>query len=90
MAVAVVLPFYLVELHRAGIGWLPLARGVAFPVACGAGVAVVSLAAHRLISLDLIALAVAGIAVLLALAIEFSRMRTTVRTLRTAVSGAAG
>ena len=52
--------------------------------------AVVSLAAHRLISLDLIALAVAGIAVLLALAIEFSRMRTTVRTLRTAVTGAAG
>jgi O-antigen/teichoic acid export membrane protein len=90
VAVAVVLPMYLVELHRAGIAWLPLARGVAFPVACGAGVAVVSLAAHRLISLDLIALAVAGTAVLSALAIESSRMRTTVRTLRTAVSGAPG
>ena len=75
VAVTVVLPLYLLELHRAGIAWLSLAKGVAFPVACGAGVALVSLAAQQLISLDLIALVVAGVAVLAALAVEARRMR---------------
>ncbi len=90
VAAAVVLPLYLLELHRAGIAWLSLANGVAVPVACGAGVAVVSLAAQRLISLDLIALSVAGAAMLAALGMESRRMRATARTLRTVMSTAPG
>ena len=60
VAFAIVLPIYLWELHRAGISWLALAKGVAMPLGCGAAVAAVSLAAQRLISLDLMVLAVAG------------------------------
>jgi O-antigen/teichoic acid export membrane protein len=88
VAAVVVLPLYLVELHRVGVSRVSLAKGVAFPVACGAGVAVVSLVAAQLISLDLIAVSVAGAALLLALAVEARRMRATVRTLRTAVGSA--
>ena len=88
VAAVVVLPLYLLELHRVGISRVALAKGVAFPMACGAGVAVVSLAAHQLISLDLIAVTVAGVALLLALAVEARRMRATVRTLRTTVASA--
>jgi PST family polysaccharide transporter len=89
VAAAVVLPLYLLELHRAQIASLSLVKGVAVPLACGAGVAAVSLVAQRLIALDLIALTVAGAALLAALAMEASRMRTTVHRLRTAVSPAA-
>ena len=89
VAAAVVLPLWLLQLHRAGIAWVALARGVAVPLACGAAVAVVALAAHRFISLDLLALAVAGGAVLAALAVEARGMRATVRVLRTSVSSAA-
>jgi hypothetical protein len=60
------------------------------PVGCGAAVAGVSLAAERLISLDLLALVVAGLAVLAALGVEARKMRATARTLRTAVSSAPG
>ena len=88
VAVSVVLPLYLLELQRAEIAWLSLAKGVALPLACGAGVAVVSLAAERLISLDLVALTIAGLAMLAALAMEGSRMRTTVHRLRAAVATA--
>jgi len=90
VASTVILPMYLLELHRAGIPWLAVARGAAVPLGCGAGVAAVSLAAQRLISLDLIALAVAGVAMLAALGVEARRMRATARTLRTAVSSATG
>jgi PST family polysaccharide transporter len=86
VAAAIVLPIYLLELHRQGIKWRSLARGIALPVACGACVAVVSLAAARLISLDLLALAVAGSAMLAALGLEARRMRATVRTLRAATN----
>jgi PST family polysaccharide transporter len=86
VASGLVLPLYLFELHRVGIAWRPLAHGVALPLGCGACVAVVSLAAHRLISLDLLALAVAGGAMLAALAVEARRMRATVRTLRAVTS----
>jgi O-antigen/teichoic acid export membrane protein len=88
VAAGLVLPLYLGELHRAGISGILLARGVAVPLVCGAGVGIVSLVAHRLISLDLVALAVAGGAVLAALGIEARRMRATARALRTVVASA--
>jgi O-antigen/teichoic acid export membrane protein len=88
VAVVVVVPLYLLELKRAEIAWLSLAKGVALPLACGAGVAVISVAAGRLTTLDFLALAIAGLATLAALAMEWSRMRTTVQRLRTAVATA--
>jgi O-antigen/teichoic acid export membrane protein len=90
VAVLVVLPLYLLELHRAGIAWRPLAACVALPVGCGLGVALVALAAHRVFSLDVLALAVAGAAVLAALTVEASRMRATARQLRAVVTSGAG
>jgi O-antigen/teichoic acid export membrane protein len=89
VAAAVVLPFYLVALERRGVRWVTLARDVAVPIACAAGVALVALVAHRLIALDVAALAVAGLALLGALAVEARRMRATVDALRTVVGSAA-
>jgi O-antigen/teichoic acid export membrane protein len=89
VASLVVLPIYLAELRRVGIRSRSLATVVALPVACGAGVAVVSLAAQRLITIDLAVLIVAGVAVLGALALEARRMRATVQALRTATAAAA-
>jgi PST family polysaccharide transporter len=86
VAAAIVLPLYLLELQRQGIKWRSLAHGIALPLACGACVAAVSLAATRLISLDLLALAVAGGAMVAALGLEARRMQATVRTLRAATS----
>ena len=85
VAAAIVLPLYLLELHRAG-DQVALAGPRASPCRWPAGpcVAAVSLAATRLISLDLLALAVAGGAMLAALGLEARRMRATVRTLRAA------
>jgi PST family polysaccharide transporter len=88
VAAGVVLPVYLLQLHRVGIRWRALAKGVALPLACGAGVAVVALASHRLIALDLVALGVAGVAMLAALAIEARRMRATAAALRSVVASA--
>ena len=90
VAVLVVLPLYLWELHRAGIAWRSLAGGVALPIGCGALVALVALAASRLIDFDALAVAVAGLAALVALGIEARRMRATVHQLRTVVAGGTG
>jgi PST family polysaccharide transporter len=86
VGVTIVLPLYLWELHRIGIGWVPLAKGVTLPLACGAAVAVVSRFAHQVISLDLIALTVAGLALLMAMGVEARRMRATVQALRAVTS----
>jgi PST family polysaccharide transporter len=90
IAGCIVLPVYLWQLQRVGIRGLSLARGVAIPVLCGATVAVVSLAAQQLTSLDVIALAVAGMAMLAALAVEARRVLATARNLKTVVAGATG
>ena len=89
VAALVVLPLYLCgaasRRHRVAIGW---PTGVALPLGCGAVVALVSLAAGRLIALDVLALAVAGVAALAALGVEARRMRATARALRTVVASA--
>ena len=81
VAAAIVLPLYLLELQRAGdqrgARW---PTGVALPLACGACVAAVSLAAH---AADLArpagAAPCAGGAMVAALALEARRMRATVQ-----------
>jgi PST family polysaccharide transporter len=83
VAVLVVLPLYLLRLNRNGIDWRRLASGVALPMVFGLGVVVVALAAHRLIPFDVVAIGVAGIAVLAALALEARSMWPTVQRLRT-------
>ena len=70
---AVVLPLYLRELHRAEIGWRPLLARIAAPLVSGVAAAVVALMAHELISLDLVALGVAGAGVLAVLAVSAKR-----------------
>jgi O-antigen/teichoic acid export membrane protein len=87
VAVLVVLPLYLRELHRAEIEWRSLVAPVTVPFACGLGVVLVALAADRLISVDLLVLGVAGAAVLGALGLEASRMRATARQLRAVMTG---
>lgn len=86
VAGVIVLPIYLRELHRVGVAVLSLAKGIALPLGCGAAVAVVSLAAHRMLSFNPLALAVAGAAVVVALAVEAQPMLATARTLRTVVT----
>lgn len=90
VALLVVLPTYLLALRRVEISSRSLAAGVAVPFACGLGVVVVTLAATRLTSLDVIALGVATLAVVAALAVEGKRMRATVQSLRTVVTGSTG
>jgi PST family polysaccharide transporter len=90
VALLVVLPTYLLALHRVEISCRSLAAGVAVPFACGVGVVVVTLVATRLTSLDVLALGVAALALAAALAIEAKRMRATVHSLRTVVTGSAG
>lgn len=79
----VVLPIYLLELHRVKIAWRSLAAKMAVPCLCAVGAAIVALTAHRLISPDLASLAVAGTGVMVALAVMARSMRATVRELRT-------
>jgi len=90
VAAFVVLPIYLVRLHSHGIAWRSLAACVAAPLAFGAGVVGVALAAAELIPLDMVALAVAGAGLLVALALEARSMRATFQRLRVVLdSGAA-
>ena len=82
VALVVVLPVYVHELRRAGIGSRALAAGAALPVACGIGVAIVALVAQRLIAFDLLALGAAGLGLLAALGVLARRMRATAAQLR--------
>jgi PST family polysaccharide transporter len=83
VAALVVLPLYVSRLQRNGIVWHRLVAGLTLPLVFGMGVVVVAFAAHRLIPLDLVAIAVAAIAVVTALALEARSMWPTVQRLRT-------
>ena len=87
VALFVVLPLYLVELRRAGIAWRPLAAGVAVPLLCSGAVALVALAAARIIAFDALAVAVACTAALVALALEARRMRAALHQLQAVIAG---
>ncbi len=82
VAVLVVLPLYLRQLHRVGIGVAPLARRAAGPVLAALGVAAAVLLVHRLVPVDLVALVLAGGGGLAAIAVSTYRMRPALRALR--------
>ncbi|MQY03472.1 lipopolysaccharide biosynthesis protein [Actinomadura macrotermitis] len=82
VAALVVLPCYLWELHRAGIGAGAFAARVGPPVLIAALVGAAAFGAHRMISVDFAALCVAGTVALAAVAALFLRMRGTLHGLR--------
>jgi PST family polysaccharide transporter len=83
VALIVVLPIYLYELRGAGITPGRLSRRLAVPLAFAAGVGVVAAVVHRLISLDLLALAIAGTVTAATMGLLVYRMRAVIDTLRT-------
>jgi hypothetical protein len=80
----VVLPLYLYELRRVGIAPGALGARVAVPALGALAAAAAALAAGRVIPVDLLALAVAGAAGVVAMALLVYRMRGVLRSLRTA------
>lgn len=83
VAALVVLPLYLWELHRAGVGARAVLARVAPPAALAAGVGLAAVAAHAAISPDLLALGVAGLVALAAIGVLFHRTRGALSGLRT-------
>ncbi|MET9018397.1 oligosaccharide flippase family protein [Actinopolymorpha sp. NPDC004070] len=75
VAVVLVLPLYLWELHRHGIRLAAVTRGLGLPVLVAAGVGAVATLAHRVIPFDLLALALAGVVAVAAVAALLYRMR---------------
>ena len=86
VALAVVIPIYLMELRRVGIGARALGRALATPVLYGAMVGIVAFVAHRLELADPLALGIAGLAVLAALALQASDIRVAIGRLGAAVT----
>lgn len=83
VATFVVLPLYTWELHRAGIAATDLALRVGPPVFIAAVVGLAALEIHRMISFDLLALAIAGTLALAAVGLTLYWMRGVLRGLKT-------
>jgi PST family polysaccharide transporter len=84
VALAVVLPIYLRELHRVGVPAREFGRRLLLPIAGAALVGVVAWTASTTIHHDLLALLVAGTTSLAVLALLVYRLRSTLRDLRAA------
>ncbi|MFD0688158.1 lipopolysaccharide biosynthesis protein [Actinomadura fibrosa] len=82
VAALVVLPMYLWELHRAGVGTRAVLARIGPPAAIAAGVGLAAVAAHAAIPLDVIALAVAGTVALAAIGLLLRRTRGALSGLR--------
>jgi PST family polysaccharide transporter len=82
VAALVVLPLYLRELTGVGIGARAVLARITPPALLAAGIGLVAGVAGRLISFDLLALAVAGTVTLGVLGLLARRMRATVAELR--------
>lgn len=78
----VVLPVYLRELNRTGIGPAALGAGMAIPLLGAAGVAVAALFAARTVPGDLLVLAVSGLAGLATMSLLAYRLRSVLMGLR--------
>jgi PST family polysaccharide transporter len=78
----VVLPLYLYELRRTGIAPAALGSRVVLPLLGSAAVVVAALVVEEYITVDLVALLVAGVAGLAAMAVLVYRMRGALRALR--------
>jgi O-antigen/teichoic acid export membrane protein len=83
VALLVVLPVYLFELHRSGIAPSALGARLALPVLGAAVVGAVVAVTSRLITIDLLALAVAGLVGLAGMAALLYRSRHLLGELRT-------
>jgi len=88
VALLVVLPLYLYELHRTEISLASMGSRVAPAILGAAAVAAVALLAARAGWVDLVVLAVAGVAAVAAMALLGYRLRHAVRALRSAGAGA--
>ncbi|WP_283139119.1 oligosaccharide flippase family protein [Rhizohabitans arisaemae] len=83
VALLVVLPWYLWELRRCGIPIGGLARQIASPALAAVPVGAVGYLAQAWIPLDIAALAVVGVVLLAALAVQARRVKATIRELKT-------
>ena len=83
VAALLVLPLYLWELHRSGVGVRAVLARIVPPALIAAVVGLAAVAAHLTISLDVVALAVAGLTALAAIGLLFHRTRGTLSGLRT-------
>lgn len=90
VAIVVVAPIYLVYLRSGGIGARELGGRMAVPLAFGVGVGVVAFAAQEVISLNLVALAIAGAAVLAALGLQRRSIRGALGRLQSVLSDGGG
>jgi len=88
VALLVVLPLYLYELHRTEIPLTSMGSRVVPAVLGAAAVAAVALLAARAGWADLVVLAVAGVAAVATMALLGYRLRHAVRALRSAGAGA--
>jgi PST family polysaccharide transporter len=82
VAATVVIPIYLYELRRTGIAPADFARRLAMPVLASGCVGACALLANELVAIDLVAVAIAGLAALSALGLLVFRMRGVLRSLR--------
>lgn len=82
VAAGVVLPWYLVELRRVGIGCRALARSTRLPLGAGLLVAVAAIAAAKWIRDDFLANAAAGVVTAAVIALLARRMRPVIAQLR--------
>ncbi|QXJ21543.1 lipopolysaccharide biosynthesis protein [Actinomadura graeca] len=82
VAALVVLPLYLWELRRSGVGARAVLARTAPPALIAAAVGLTAAAAHATISLDIAALALAGLTALAAIALLFHRSRGALGGLR--------
>ena len=82
VAVVVVLPLYLRQLHRGGLPLRMVGRTLALPIAASVAVGVVAFVAAALIPFDLVACLVGGVAALAAMAILVLRRRDALAQIR--------
>ena len=82
VALLVVFPLYLFELNRTGVSPLALASRLWSPIVAAAVVAALALAVGRVVTIDLLGLAIAGLIGLAAMAVVIYTKRGTLRALR--------
>ncbi|HEY7483814.1 MAG TPA: lipopolysaccharide biosynthesis protein [Streptosporangiaceae bacterium] len=82
VAALVVLPLYLAELSRVGIGVRAVLSRLALPLVAAAAVGLLAVAAHRLITLDIAAMVIAGVIAAAAMGAVVYRMRAAVGVLK--------
>lgn len=86
VAVGVILPVYLVQLRGVGVPSVALAGSMAVPTLAGLAVGAVAYGAHELIDVSFVDLAVAGVAMLVALALQRNGIRDALDHMRSVLA----